>query len=74
MTAVLRCAGCHRRLKRPSPSGFGPTCARKLARKPQDARTGHGGPRLPPGLSQRLRSAPVNPQPEQTALPIEETQ
>ena len=28
MTA-LECRGCHRRLKNPSPTGYGPTCARK---------------------------------------------
>lgn len=25
----LECRGCHRRLKNPSPTGYGPTCARK---------------------------------------------
>lgn len=29
-----KCAGCHRRLKRPSASGYGPVCWRRLNGKP----------------------------------------
>lgn len=35
---VLECRGCHRRLKNPSPTGYGPTCARKLGLIPPKRR------------------------------------
>lgn len=34
MTAVPRCAGCRRRLKQPSPNGYGPVCAQRLGLTP----------------------------------------
>lgn len=67
MTAP-RCRGCHRRLKQPSPSGYGPKCAKKLAGSPQDARAAPQGPGLPAGRSQRL-TAPT-PCHGQTELPL----
>ncbi len=47
MTA-LRCAVCKRRLKRPTPAGIGPVCARKLSGASQERRTAAPGPRMPP--------------------------
>lgn len=37
MTAGLECRGCHRALKRPSPTGYGPVCARKRGLTPAKA-------------------------------------
>jgi hypothetical protein len=46
-----QCAACHRALKHPSPSGYGPVCERKLhgrpARRPRTT-----SPAAKPGLSQ----------------------
>lgn len=38
MTGPLECRGCHRRLKNPSPTGYGPTCARKRGLTPKKVR------------------------------------
>lgn len=73
--AAARCAGCRRRLKHPTPSGFGPVCAKKLPERAPDGRTGPEGPRVRSALSQRLtaRPTPREPHPGQTQLPLEET-
>lgn len=34
----MECRGCHRRLKNPSPTGYGPTCARKRGLTPKSRR------------------------------------
>ncbi len=42
MTTRLECRGCHRAMKNPTPSGYGPVCARKRGltpRKPRRTRT-----------------------------------
>lgn len=73
--AAARCAGCRRRLKHPTPSGYGPVCAKKRPQLAPDGRTRREGPGLPPGLSRRptARTTPREPHPGQTQLPLEET-
>ena len=74
MTATPRCEGCHRRLKQPSPSGYGPKGAKKLAGSPPGARAAPQGPGVPPSLSRRLTATHTHlPHPGQTELPLEET-
>jgi hypothetical protein len=34
----MECRGCHRRLTNPSPTGYGPTCARKRGLTPTKPR------------------------------------
>lgn len=64
MTA-LRCRDCKRPLKNPSPTGYGPDCARKRGLTPKPRRT-----RAIP----RLKPATVPPAPDelpgQDALPL----
>ena len=55
----LECRGCHRRLKNPSPTGYGPTCARKRGLIPSKPRRTRSVP--------RPRPATVPPAPD--ALP-----
>lgn len=38
MTGALECRGCHRALTRPSPTGYGPKCARKRGLTPAKTR------------------------------------
>jgi hypothetical protein len=72
MTATPRCEGCHRRLKQPSPSGYGPKCAKKLPQSPQEGRTAPQGPGVPPSLSRRLTATHTHlPHPGQIELPLE---
>lgn len=59
MTGPPRCAGCHRRLKHPSPSGYGPVCERRVNGAP---------PGRAPGLT--ARPATVEAMPGQTELPL----
>ena len=73
VNATPRCRGCHRRLKQPSPSGYGPKCAKKLAQSSQDARSAPQGPGVPPRRSQAPTAAPVPACYGQIALPIQET-
>lgn len=37
----MECRGCHRRLTNPSPTGYGPTCARKRGLTPTKSRRTH---------------------------------
>lgn len=53
-----QCAACHRALKRPSPSGYGPVCERKLHRRPAPR------PRL------KRPAATTTPSPGQPELPL----
>ncbi|MFB8182578.1 hypothetical protein ACFC8N_42645 [Streptomyces sp. NPDC055966] len=46
--AGLECLGCHRALKRPSPTGYGPTCARKRGLTPGKPRRSTVGRRSKP--------------------------
>lgn len=73
MTATPRCEGCHRRLKQPSPSGYGPKCARKLAQSSQDGRTAPQGPGVPSRRSQALTATSVPACDGQLAIPTEGT-
>jgi hypothetical protein len=66
-----RCAVCKRRLKRPTSSGVGPVCARKLAEASPDGRGGLPGPGLPPKRSQAPTRPPVTSLPGQTEIPLE---
>ena len=59
--AAARCAGCRRRLKHPTPSGYGPVCARKRAQSLSAGRGGVPGPMVPPGLSQALTARNTPP-------------
>jgi hypothetical protein len=54
---MARCAACGRRLVRPSPTGLGPVCARRLApsRRP---------------TSIRATDPPAQPIPGQTEIPL----
>ena len=67
MTDTPRCADCKRPLKQPSPTGYGPSCARKRGLIPPKRRT-----RLRP--ARRPKPAPVPPAPDalpgQDALPL----
>lgn len=38
MSSILRCADCKRPLKHPTPSGYGPSCARKRGLTPRKPR------------------------------------
>jgi hypothetical protein len=54
---MSRCAACGRRLRRPSPSGLGPVCFRRL--NPAPART-----------PARAAKPPVEPIPGQTKIEL----
>lgn len=56
---MSRCAACGRPLRRPSPSGLGPVCARRL--QPAPARP----------HSIRATEPPAEPIPGQTELPLQ---
>lgn len=58
MTDPLECLGCHRSLKRPSPTGYGPKCARKRGLTPDK-----------PRRTASRRSKPVKAPPAADALP-----
>lgn len=74
MTAVPRCEGCHRRLKQPSPSGYGPKCARKWAQSSPTALAAPQGPGVPPNLSRRLTApTPCDGQAELPLTPMQPT-
>ena len=38
MTGRLECQGCHRPLKHPTPTGYGPVCAQRLGLTPAKPR------------------------------------
>ncbi len=59
---MSRCQACGRRLSRPSPSGLGPVCARRLS----------APPRRPPAI--RAVEAAVEIHPDQTALELQPMQ
>lgn len=61
MTIRLKCQGCHRPLKHPTPTGYGPVCARRLGLTPPTSRRPAGRP------TRRPRPAAVPPAPD--ALP-----
>ncbi|MCX4885913.1 hypothetical protein [Streptomyces sp. NBC_00847] len=65
MTAGLRCLDCKRLLKHPSPTGYGPECARKRGLGPKRNRS-RAIPRLKPA------TVPAAPDelPGQEALPL----
>lgn len=71
MTARL-CEGCGRSLRK-SPGPYGPVYARKLAGSSLERRTRLPGPRLPPGLSQRLTAPNTSPLTGQVEIPIQLT-
>jgi hypothetical protein len=54
-----RCADCKRRLRRPSPTGYGPVCARRRGLTP----TARASPPAPP-------ASPAPHMPGQTELPL----
>lgn len=58
MTDSPRCRGCKRRLKHPSPSGYGPVCERRINGAP---------PGRTPGVA---RLAATEPMPGQAELPL----
>lgn len=60
MTDGPRCRGCHRRLKHPSPSGYGPVCERRINGTP---------PGRTPGTTARPATA-AEPMPGQAELPL----
>ena len=68
MTEPLRCLECKRPLKHPSPSGYGPDCARKHGLGPPKRR------RTRLRSARRPKPAPVPPAPDalpgQDALPL----
>ncbi|TGZ14699.1 hypothetical protein DV517_61820 [Streptomyces sp. S816] len=54
-----RCAGCGRRLKRPTPTGLGPVCARRLTGRPARIRITRD-PDVPAGQTE-LPLQPMQP-------------
>lgn len=62
-TPGLRCEACHRPLRRPSPSGFGPVCERR-----RNARL------VPVPAVGALPAGPVPLVPGQTELPLQPLQ
>ncbi|SFY52095.1 hypothetical protein STEPF1_05364 [Streptomyces sp. F-1] len=54
-----RCAGCGRRLKHPTPTGLGPTCARRLNGPPAHIRVTRN-PDVPAGQTE-LDLTPMQP-------------
>lgn len=59
-----KCRGCKRRLKRASPSGYGPVCARRLGLDTATPRV----PAIPTAM------APIPPMPGQDELPLTDQQ
>jgi hypothetical protein len=62
----MECRDCHRRLKHPSPTGYGPTCARKRGLTPTKARRTRA---VRPAKPARVPPAPGTI-PGQTALQL----
>lgn len=60
MTDRLECRGCKRAMKHPTPSGYGPVCARKRGLTPRKAR------RTRTRAVRRPRPAVVPPAPDVT--------
>jgi len=48
VTGPWACKGCRRAMKKPTPSGYGPTCARKRGLLPPRRRRSRAVPRLKP--------------------------
>lgn len=61
----LRCRDCKRALKHPTPSGYGPSCARKRGLGPKPRRT-----RVAPRLKPATVPNPPDVPPGQTALEL----
>lgn len=67
---MSRCSACGRPLRRPSPSGLGPVCAKRLGLQPDSPPR----QRRPPRPATRTADAPPEVHPDQTALPLVEHQ
>lgn len=73
MTGRLECQGCHRPLKHPTPTGYGPVCAQRLGlttSKPRRAARAKVARQL--ALTARiLDQAPPPVLPGQTEIPLD---
>lgn len=73
MTGRLECQGCHRPLKHPTPTGYGPVCAQRLGltpAKPRRAARAKAARQM--ALMSRILDQPPPPVlPGQTAIELE---
>ena len=73
MTSRLECQGCHRPLKHPTPTGYGPVCAQRLGltpTKPRRAARAKVARQL--ALTSRILDQPPPPVlPGQTAIDLD---